>query len=95
MITAVSKSVDCPIIIGGAPSLCDYGEYFFKHISNKSPIILSGSNALFNFLNLEITIQNPLIMILSGSEIKKINFTENTNILKNSLQCCVDAIDCP
>jgi len=71
-----------PIIIGGAPSLCDYGEYFFKHISNKSPIILSGSNALFNFLNLEITIQNPLIMILSGSEIKKINLNKKTNILK-------------
>ena len=71
-----------PIIIGGGPSLSDYGEYFFKHINKKSPIILSGSNALFNFLNLEIKIQNPLILILSGSEIKKINLTKNKNILK-------------
>ncbi len=71
-----------PTIIGGAPSLSDYGEYFFKHINKKSPIILSGSNALFNFLNLEIKIKNPLILILSGSEIKKINLAKNKKILE-------------
>jgi len=71
-----------PIIIGGGSSLSDYGEYFFKHINKKSPIILSGSTALFNFLNLEIKIKNPIILILIGSEIKKINLTKNKNILE-------------
>ena len=42
-----------PILIGGAPSLLDYGDYFFDKINNLRPIILSGSNALLNFLKLE------------------------------------------
>ena len=63
-----------PILIGGAPSLLDYGDYFFDKINNLRPIILSGSNALLNFLKLEKKIKNPLILILSGSEIKKLIF---------------------
>jgi len=69
-----------PIIIGGAPSLLDYGDYFFDRINVNSPIILSGSNALFNFLKLEIKIKNPIILILSGSEVKKINILKDKNI---------------
>ena len=38
---------------------------------------------LFNFLKLEIKIKNPLILILSGSEIKKINISINKNIFKS------------
>ena len=72
-----------PILIGGAPSLLDYGDYFFDKINSSRPIILSGSNALFNFLKLEIKIKNPLILILSGSEIKKINISINKNIFKS------------
>ena len=68
-----------PIVIGGAPSLIDYGDYFFDKINIKSPVILSGSNALFNFLRLEIKVYNPIILILSGSEIKKINVLKNKN----------------
>jgi len=69
-----------PILIGGAPSLLDYGDYFFDKINNLRPIILSGSNALFNFLKLEKKIKNPIILILSGSEIKKINILKIKNI---------------
>ena len=46
----------------------------------KTPIILSGSRALFNFYNLQIKIKNPLILVLSGSEIKKINTPKNKKI---------------
>ena len=53
-------------------------------IDKKTPIILSGSNALFNFLSLKIKIKNQLILILSGSEIKKIKDTNKKNFLKNS-----------
>ena len=53
--------------------MLDYGDYFFDKINVNRPIILSGSNALFNFLKLGIKIKNPLLLILSGSEIKKIN----------------------
>ena len=70
-----------PILIGGAPSLLDYGDYFFDKINILRPIILSGSNALFNFLKLEKKIKNPIILILSGSEIKKINILKIKNVL--------------
>ena len=86
-INKLSKLKNCkknfPILIGGAPSLLDYGDYFFDKINSSRPIILSGSNALFNFLKLEIKIKNPLILILSGSEIKKINISINKNIFKS------------
>jgi len=73
-----------PILIGGAPSLKDFGIQLFKKVNDKIPIILSGSNALFNFISLKIKIKNPLILILSGSEIKKIKDTNKKNFFKNS-----------
>ena len=73
-----------PILIGGAPSLKDYGAQLFNKINKKTPLILSGSNALFNFLSLKIKIKNQLILILSGSEIKKIKDTNKKNFFKNS-----------
>jgi 4-hydroxy 2-oxovalerate aldolase len=76
------KNKNCPILIGGSPSLSDFGEYLFNKIDPSTPIILSGSHALFNFLNLEIKIYNPIILILSGSEIKKINYSKQKNIFK-------------
>ena len=60
--------------------MLDYGDYFFDKINVNRPIILSGSNALFNFLKLGIKIKNPLLLILSGSEIKKINIFKKKNI---------------
>ena len=77
------KKTNFPIMIGGSPSLLDYGEYFFDKIEKSTPIILSGSRALFNFIKLEIIIKNPLILILSGSEIKKISYIKNKKILRN------------
>lgn len=72
-----------PILIGGAPSLKDFGAQLLRKINNKVPIILSGSNALFNFIFLKIKIKNPLFLILSGSEIKKIKDTNKKNFFKN------------
>ena len=39
---------------------------------------------MFNFLSLKIKIKNELILILSGSEIKKIKETNKKNFFKNS-----------
>tara|TARA_Y100000590_G_C15745229_1_gene1021778 strand:- start:3034 stop:4578 length:1545 start_codon:yes stop_codon:yes gene_type:complete len=72
-----------PILIGGAPSLKDYGLQLFNKINFNTPIILSGSNALFNFLSLNAKIKNPIILILSGSEINKIVNINKKNFLKN------------
>ena len=75
-----------PVLIGGAPSLKEFGLQLLEKIHLKTPIILSGSNALFNFIALNIKIKNPIILILSGSEINKIsninrkNFFHNLNI---------------
>ena len=69
-----------PILIGGSPSLLDFGEYLFNKVDNKTPIILSGSRACINFLYLDIKIKNPIVLILSGSEIKKINSSNYKNI---------------
>jgi len=81
----LNKSISSvPILVGGAPSLKDYGIQLFNKINDKKPIILSGSNALFNFLSLKIKIKNQLILILSGSEIKKIKNTNKKNFFKNS-----------
>lgn len=70
-----------PILIGGAPSLLDYGDYFFDKVDNLRPVILSGSNALFNFIKLNKKIKNPLILILSGNEVKKMSVFKIKNIL--------------
>mgnify|MGYP006075836221 CR=1 FL=1 len=77
------SSSSIPILIGGAPSLRDFGNQLLKKINNKVPIILSGSNALFNFISLKIKIKNPLLLILSGSEINKIKDTNKKNFFKN------------
>lgn len=68
-----------PILIGGAPSFKDFGKLFLNNLNKNIPIILSGSNALFNFLDLNLKIKNPLILVLSGSEIKKINLSKKGN----------------
>lgn len=78
------SKLSIPILIGGAPSLKEFGAQLFNKINKKTPIILSGSNALFNFLSLKIKIKNQLILILSGSEIKKIKETNKKNFFKNS-----------
>ena len=78
------SKMSTPILIGGAPSLKEFGAQLFSKINKKTPIILSGSNALFNFLSLKIKIKNELILILSGSEIKKIKETNKKNFFKNS-----------
>jgi len=70
-----------PILIGGATSLVDYGKIFFKNINKNTSIILSGSNAFFHFIKLNLKIKNHLILILSGSEIKKIKFFNKINYL--------------
>lgn len=77
-----TKGKNFPILIGGSPSLLEFGEYLFNKVDHETPIILSGSRALFNFLNLEIKINNPVILILSGSEIEKINLSRQKNIFK-------------
>lgn len=72
-----------PVIIGGGSSFLDYGEFFFESLNSKTPIVLSGSRALFNFVKLKIRIKNPTILILSGSEIKKITLYKNKNLLND------------
>ncbi len=51
------------------------------------PIILSGSNAFINFLKLDIKIKNLIILILTGSEIKKIK--KNYSIKKSQVDYLV------
>lgn len=70
-----------PILIGGASSLISYGKLFFKNIDKNTTVILSGSNAFFYFIKLNLKIKNHLILILSGSEIKKIKFFNKRNYL--------------
>ena len=77
------SNFNTPILIGGAPSLKEYGLQFFQKINGKTPVILSGSNALFNFLSLNTKIKNPIILILSGSEINKITNINKKNFFKN------------
>ena len=71
-----------PIIIGGAPSFARFGSFLLKNLKKNIPIILSGSNALFNFEKLNLKIKNPLILVLSGSELKKIKIFSNNKIFK-------------
>ena len=79
-----------PILIGGAPNLKNYGKFFFQKIGSDKTIILSGSNAFFNFISLKIKIKNPIILILSGSEIKKIELMKiKKNFLKSKIQFVV------
>ena len=58
-----------PMLIGGAPSLKNFGNQLLKKIINKVPIILSGSNVLFNFISIKIISDNLVInpLMLAGS----------------------------
>ena len=63
------SSSSIPILIGGAPSLKNFGNQLLKKIINKVPIILSGSNVLFNFISIKIISDNLVInpLMLAGS----------------------------
>ena len=69
-------------MIGGAPSFAKFGRFIVKNLKKDVPIILSGSNALFNFMKLNLKLSNPLILVLSGSELKKIKLSENKKYFK-------------
>lgn len=74
-----------PVLIGGAESFISYGQNFLENLNPKQTIILSGSNALSNFLDLKIKLKNPIFLIISGSELEKIQSfkKEKKNKLKN------------
>ena len=74
-----------PILIGGAPSFLEQGEYFLNSINKRVPLILSGSSAFYNYIKLNIKkVRNNVILILSGSEIKKIKNIQSKNFLKKN-----------
>ena len=73
-----------PLLIGGGPSFNEYGQLLLKNLNNKIPVILSGSKALINFLNLNLKIKNPVILLLSGNELKKISISGKQNTLFKS-----------
>ena len=71
-----------PVLIGGGPSFLDNGKLFLQHLNKDIPIVLSGSNAFKNYLKLGVKIKNKVILLLSGSEIKKIKEIKKSNFLK-------------
>jgi len=71
-----------PLIIGGGPNFRTYGKLLLKQLSEKTPLILSGSRALKNFSSLNIKIKNPIIMLLSGNELKKTRVNNEKNIFQ-------------
>ncbi|RPG87670.1 MAG: hypothetical protein CBC33_000055 [Coraliomargarita sp. TMED73] len=71
-----------PILIGGSPSFLQNGRDFLKNLKSEIPIFLSGSNAFQNYANLNIKVKNKIILILSGSEMKKIKLINNKNFMK-------------
>ena len=75
----ISKKLN-PVLIGGAKSFLSQGNQLLKAIGNNSPIFFSGSNAFNNFLDLKMKIKNPKYLILTGSEIKKLNVKLNKKI---------------
>jgi 4-hydroxy 2-oxovalerate aldolase len=81
------KIIETPLLIGGGPSFKTHGKYFLSNLKNEVPIILSGSNAFINFLKLDIKIKNLIILILTGSEIKKIK--RNYSIKKSQVDYLV------
>ena len=62
-----------PLLIGGADSFYKNGEMFLNNIRKEISIILSGSNAFKNFKKLNLKLDNKVVLILSGSEFKKIS----------------------
>ncbi len=79
---------DTPVFIGGAKSFLQYGKQLLGSINKNAPIILSGSNALTNFINSKFDIVNPKFLILTGNEINKIKYEKKTNFLKK-LECII------
>lgn len=71
-----------PLVIGGGSSFRAYGKILLKQLGEKTPLILSGSRALKNYASLNIKIKNPIIMILSGNELKKIKANNEKNIFQ-------------
>ncbi len=71
-----------PVIIGGGENFKSYGKILIKQLGKKTPIILSGSRALKNFASLNTKFSNPVIMLLSGNELKKVSINNEKNIFK-------------
>lgn len=75
-----------PIIIGGAKSFYEDGEILLKNLKKDIPIVLSGSNAFKNYKKINFKPKNKVILILSGSEMKKIvEIKQNNFLLKNKI----------
>lgn len=66
------KPKSIPLLIGGASSFKKFGKDLIENLQTDQPVILSGSNALSNFYELKLKIKNPIILIISGSELEKI-----------------------
>ena len=73
-----------PLLIGGADSFYKNGEMFLNNIRKEISIILSGSNAFKNFKKLNLKLDNKVVLILSGSEFKKISEIRKKNFLKKN-----------
>jgi 4-hydroxy 2-oxovalerate aldolase len=71
-----------PILIGGAPSFGFMGKNFLANLKKNISIILSGSNAFKNYIKLDLNLNNQIILLLSGSEIKKIKDIKKINFMK-------------
>ena len=73
-----------PLLIGGAESFYKDGKIFLNNINKEISIILSGSNAFKNFKKLNLKLDNKVVLILSGSEFKKISDIRKKNFLKKN-----------
>mgnify|MGYP001255497171 FL=1 len=71
-----------PVLIGGAPSFKFMGKNFLMNLQKDVTIILSGSNAFKNYTKLDLNLNNQIILLLSGSEIKKIQDIKKNNFMK-------------
>lgn len=75
-----------PLLIGGAPSFLQEGALFLSNLNEDITIILSGSNAFKHFTSLKMDLKNKIILLLSGSEMKKIKEIKKKNFLnKNNI----------
>jgi 4-hydroxy 2-oxovalerate aldolase len=71
-----------PVLIGGAPSFESMGKNFLINLKKNVAVILSGSNAFKNYAKLDLNLNNKIILLLSGSEIKKIRDIKNIYFMK-------------
>ena len=74
-----------PLLIGGADSFYKDGKIFLNNINKEISIILSGSNAFKNFKKLNLKLDNKVVLILSGSEFKKISDIRKKLLKKNKI----------